>query len=430
MFACGITSARLNSVAQYQLTIGSKTRARWLTRLVVTLSLLIGPCLTWSVPFSFESAKSKQELSWSNSAQAFASPRRGLMVVNYVAWWSLDPEGYHPTILLKLENDTGKDLTAHPIRMQGRFMDLRTTIVTVARDSLQGQFLPGQRLLVWLRGPQTYELPLNSHDWPNMECKVMARIGDVGDEGTQTLVISNVERMVMSDDDARLQLEKLREFTQGMPQAEAAPEHEVESPKALTAAQGKLKAQKAPVKQVGNATAGVTSPAAFLSGHHLPGLGADFQEFEQAFGLPVSTETDNPGWTWAVYKQAKLDLTIYTGSRGRSGKVDVLVIHMPGAEALSDNAITLSAQNLSGNLKGPKISQLTHSVRYLPSGRTKLIAAQTSSYKLSYHGHRSSQDEGASILGLSRVPGTVDAFLAEQAKHVSLLRPLEPFFEL
>lgn len=137
-----------------------------------------------------------------------------IKVVNYVTWWSLDPEGYHPAILLKLENNSGHDLTGQQIHFQGRFLDLRTTDITVARKDTAGGFAPHQRMLVWLRAPDAYELPINVERWPRLECKAMCRIGDVGDDGTQTLVITEVENEAKTDDDARDQMDKLKEFSQ------------------------------------------------------------------------------------------------------------------------------------------------------------------------------------------------------------------------
>jgi hypothetical protein len=137
-----------------------------------------------------------------------------IKVVNYITWWSLDPVGYHPTILLKVENNSGCDLTGEEIHFQARFLNLRTTDIIVARKDNRCSFAPHQRTLVSLVAPDAYELPINSTDWPRLECKVMCRVGDVGDEGTQTLVITEVERIAMSGDDARQALEKLREYSQ------------------------------------------------------------------------------------------------------------------------------------------------------------------------------------------------------------------------
>ena len=157
-------------------------------------------------------------LSFSNpnmaSSYRESADSNPLKVVNYITWWSLDPTGYHPAVLLKLENNSGADLTGQEIHFQGRFLNLRTTDITVARKDSRSSFTPHQRVLVSLIAPDAYELPINSGDWPKLECKVMCRVGDVGDEGTQTLVITEVERVAMSDDEARQGLEKLREYSQ------------------------------------------------------------------------------------------------------------------------------------------------------------------------------------------------------------------------
>jgi hypothetical protein len=149
-----------------------------------------------------------------NQSPANASPQNQLKIVNYITWWSLDPAGYHPAVLIKVENNSGQDLTGQEIHFQGRFLNLRTTDITVARKDSRCDFIPHQRILVWLIAPDAYELPINSEEWPLLECKVMCRVGDVGDEGTQTLVITQVEKVAMSSDEARQGLEKLREYSQ------------------------------------------------------------------------------------------------------------------------------------------------------------------------------------------------------------------------
>jgi hypothetical protein len=50
-----------------------------------------------------------------------------------------------------------------------------------------------------------------------LECKVLCRVGDVGDEQTQTLVITTIDGIAMSDDNARQQLDKLKEYSQTPP---------------------------------------------------------------------------------------------------------------------------------------------------------------------------------------------------------------------
>lgn len=346
-------------------------------------------------------------------SSAAAAGRAGIRVVNYVTWWSLDPSGYHPAILLKLENASGRDLTAQLIRFQGRFMDLRTTMVTVARDQQQRQFVPRQHILVWLKGPEAFELGLNANQWPNMECKVMARIGDVDDAGTQTLVITNVDRVVMSDDDAHQQLEKLREYTQSVSSGQYDEHNDIEHP---------LKLSRPAEKQ--------NTAETVLSRHRLPGLAADFHNFEQTYGLPKGVEAGATGWTWARYQHEEPHFTVYAGSRGHSGKVDVLVVTIPGANALNDNSVLAAAGNLGGTLKGVKFGRLSHSVRYLPAGRTHLAQASAAGLRLSYVSSGASRQDGISLLLISRVPGSISAFLSEQAKKSVMLKPLSPFFAL
>ena len=127
-------------------------------------------------------------------------PKR-ISVIGYVTWWSHDAVGYHPAILLKVENTSGQDLSGTVIRFQARFTDLRNGYVTVARQEKRTDFAYHQQIPLMLRGPSSFELPIDENAWPTIECKAMSRIGDVGDEGTQDLVVTRLESVTMTDEE-------------------------------------------------------------------------------------------------------------------------------------------------------------------------------------------------------------------------------------
>jgi len=136
------------------------------------------------------------------------APMQKISAVGYVTWWSHDAVGYHPAIWLKIENNSRLDLSKSIIRLQGRFTDLHSGYVTVARKEVHLDFMPHQRNCVMLRAPSSFELPIDENAWPTIECKVMCRVGDVGDEGTQDLVVAHLDQIAMTDEESLAHLIK------------------------------------------------------------------------------------------------------------------------------------------------------------------------------------------------------------------------------
>lgn len=128
--------------------------------------------------------------------------------VNFLTWWFHDATGYHPAILLRLENASGVDLSGVLVKFQARFTNLRTGYINVARVEKRIEYPPGKRQVILLRAPKAYELPIDQHLWPRIECKVMCRVGDVGDEETQDLLVTKLDSLTMSFDEAMTLLSK------------------------------------------------------------------------------------------------------------------------------------------------------------------------------------------------------------------------------
>jgi hypothetical protein len=136
-----------------------------------------------------------------------------LSALGHITWWSLDSAGYHPAVLVKIENISGKNLTGLMLRFQARFLDLRYGSVTVGRAEVQ-QELPNRKIVyVLLKGKQSYELAQDVNDWPVLECKVMCRVGEVEDEGTQTLLITKVDTITMTDEDAFYRINRMPDIS-------------------------------------------------------------------------------------------------------------------------------------------------------------------------------------------------------------------------
>jgi hypothetical protein len=134
-------------------------------------------------------------------------------VLACITWWSHDAVGYHPSMCLYLENISGHPLTnnnsnsdagtGEEIPFQGRFTEIRSGDVTVAREYRRAPIRNHERFPVFLRGPKFYELPIDTSLWPSIECKAMCRINDTDPE---ELFIGHLSHITMSDEDAQAQL--------------------------------------------------------------------------------------------------------------------------------------------------------------------------------------------------------------------------------
>jgi hypothetical protein len=136
---------------------------------------------------------------------------KDLDALGYITWWSHDSNGYRPAILVKIQNTSNEDLTGELIRFQARFLDLRYGSVTVGRTEVHQDFGKGKVLYVLLKGRDATELSGDANEWPVLECKIMCRVGEVEDEGTQTLLITKVDAITMTDDDAFYKINRMND---------------------------------------------------------------------------------------------------------------------------------------------------------------------------------------------------------------------------
>ncbi len=253
-----------------------------------------------------------------------------------LTWWSHDATGYHPAVGLILENSSPKDLSGTLIRYQARFLDLRNGYTQVAREEWDGEFHRNQQRFLKMRGPTPYELPIDKDQWPRIECKVMCRVGTVGDEATQDLVVTRIDKITMTDEEA---MEKLRQ-DQGR-RITRQPSFQAESPtprkpketkrdpvKPLVATAGSLAGDRPgfskappPANRVGLNRLLAQTPFA--------GLGDDFFAFEQAFKRPRETDAKDAAFTWARFVPDADGVEIIVGSKGRTGKADIIVATVP-----------------------------------------------------------------------------------------------------
>ena len=340
--------------------------------------------------------------------------------VNFLTWWFHDATGYHPAILLRLENASGVDLSGVLVKFQARFTNLRTGYINVARVEKRIEYPPGKRQVILLRAPKAYELPIDQHLWPRIECKVMCRVGDVGDEETQDLLVTKLDSLTMSFDEAMTLLSK---------------RNDIRIKKAPRIAKGGIRQwreEKALVASAGSLNGGADSAqrtkvtlTKYLSTNTLPGLGNDFYQFESKFGLPITTDTSVSTWTWASYSVEDLDLDIIVGSRGRTGKADLIVTRIPATSIKNDQQIISLIKAFGGVFRNESMSAPNRSVRYLPAGRIEFGMSQAQNFRAAFFPPNSRQDATYEVV-LTRLPGNVLNILRNEVRNAKLLKFLAP----
>lgn len=367
------------------------------------------------------------------SARAQESGGKSLTVLNYVTGWTHDAVGYHPALFMLLENSSGRDLSNKLIRFQARFMDLHTAEVTLGRNEFRKELKPHQQFSMAIEGEGGYELPFEIHQWPSIEVKAMCRVGNTGDEGTETLTIAKVESIARTTNDA---FESLNQATSFNPNAR--PHQSAYSPQPAhhhkpAAAVTPLKlpealplkaapAQKLQPERIVKVTGEPGGILGLLNSKPLPGLGDDFYNFEQRFGLPQSFDAKRPDWTWAKYKHAGSGTEIVAGAKDRSGKVDLIVLKVPRTASIDQIALVNAAKQMAGKLKTQPLPAPTKSVRYLPSGRVELVSSSGSAYKVIC---MNPDPDSSFILVLTRVQQDTDVLLPALAGKTSLLSCLK-----
>jgi hypothetical protein len=395
----------------------------WLwTALLPAVLLLALPQLT-------RAAESDRE----DDSAANSAPK--LAAVRYVTWWSHDALGYHPAIYLRLENISGTNLIGERLRMQVRFTNVRTTDVTVARYDQRVSLLRNQQKDVMMRGPIPFELSIDQNAWPTIECKAMCRVGEVGDSGTQTLAIANLDRVTMTDDEAQTQLEKQPDLrrvsypgsTPRTPDYSRRSSDSDQPEKPLIATAGGLEppGQKFQPEQR-------RAGSKFVIPASLPQLGDNFYVFERHFGLPTAIEAPQRGktdiagatLTWASYRPNGPFTNIFVASRN-GASADVVIVTLPAASDLKEDQILALARELAGRGKSPTLGAFSHTVRYLSSGRSEFAEASSPGCKALTFNIPTFQGEKSKVaLVLSRIPGDPENFVLGSAQRIRMLQVL------
>jgi len=258
----------------------------------------------------------------------------------------------------------------------------------------------------------------------------MCRVGTVGDEATQDLVVTRIDRITMTDEEA---MEKLRQ-DQGRRVIRSAPQgrRETREPKRepvkpLVATAGSLNRDKplAPKTAPAQTKGGLIR---LLAQNTFAGLGDDFFVFEQAFKRPRDTDARDPNWTWARFIPDADGVEIIVGSKGRTGKADIIVAVVPSFLVSNEGQVVSLAQLLYKKQKIEKLRGPQHSVRYLPSGRVQVgtLSGQGCRGAIFYP-RGTVGNESNYLIQLSRLPEDLDNLLSAQTKRVPMLQVYSPF---
>ena len=357
-----------------------------------------------------------------------------LAAVNAVPFWAHDATGYHPSLCVRIDNVSGSDLTGKLIKMQCRFVDLRLGHVMIARKEQRYELAPNQGVNLIFHGPEPYELPIDQYQWPIVECKLMSRVGDVDDSGTEDLLVQKLEAVTMTDDEAVTALSRgfyhnastKHGRTKQVHRESARPEYkkpeEPMSARALSLAGGKA--------QPTASASGDSKPALarFSSQAKIPGIGSEFLEFEQMYGHPVGASLKERGWSWIRYSKQDPPIDVFVGAKGTATKADLIVVKIPAEAVQSESQVVAVAKAMSGKMRGQALEHQHKSVKYQQLSEQKirriLITNMDSpGYRLCYVSPRgTSGDDNNYILILSRFTGDTPTMIPELIRKAPMMR--------
>jgi hypothetical protein len=378
--------------------------------------------------------------SAAEDSSAVAETKR-LSAVNSIPFWAHDATGYHPSLCVRIENLSGADLTGKMIKLQCRFVDLRLGHVMIARKEQRYELAPNQGINLIFHGPEAYELPIDQYQWPLVECKLMSRIGDVDDSGTEDLLVQKLESVTMTDEEALQTLS--RGFFQHAASSKRA--HAKPARKEYTKPEEPLSARALSLSGNGSARALSASAngsaksvpassdvkpslARFSSQPKIPGLGGEFLEFEQLYGHPVGASLKDKGWSWIRYTKVDPGMDVYIGAKGTSSRADLIVVKIPAEEVQQEAQVVGLAKAMGGKSRGQVLDHPHKTVKYqqLSEQRIRRILITTMDapgYRLTFVNPRgTSADDNNYILILSRFTGDTVALIPELIRKAPMMR--------
>lgn len=337
-------------------------------------------------------------------------------VLACVTWWSHDAVGYHPAMALFLENTGGQDITGGEVPFQGRFTDVKTGEVTVAREYRRAPIRRHERVSVFFRGPAYYELPINSNLWPTIECKAMCRLNSK----VEDLYMVHLTKITMSDEDAQALLvaqagrSPLLLKNNGNKIDLCTSDSSSESRPQLHASDNSANRAKNNLNKKTTGSAKRSLPKS------LPGLGSDYYDFDRLYGQAIEVQTGRGGGdlTWAHYKAHSLVKDLFVGSHN-ANKADMIIVVVDAL--LKDKDMISLLKSLANCPRGAVIPPFSHSVRYLPGGRSELMSSAIGDSKILCFLIQN-EGSGDTVLVVSRLPGELEYDLSACSRRVPFLR--------
>ncbi|MBX9721280.1 MAG: hypothetical protein K2X81_07800, partial [Candidatus Obscuribacterales bacterium] len=137
----------------------------------------------------------------------------------------------------------------------------------------------------------------------------------------------------------------------------------------------------------------------------------------------VATDAKRKDFTWAKYRQAGAEIIV--ASKERSGKADLIAFVLPGKSTKSDQTLfeELNARNGLGRTE--KLSPVSKSVRYLPSGRLEISTSKAGGLKfVSIPMAETADHAAAQMVVISRLPQEPEDFLRSHQADNDVLKGL------
>lgn len=380
-------------------------------------------------------------LAQDSSGDTLQQPKK-LAAVNSLPYWSHDAMGYHPALCVRVENLSGQDLTGQLIKMQCRFMDLRQGHVMIDRKEQRYEFAPNQGVNLIFHGPEAYELPIDQYQWPLVECKLMSRVGNVDDSGTEDLLVQKLDSVTMTDEEAIGILSRgLFQHQRPANRHAARPPKDVRRsspPPATPTADYQKPEQPLSAKALSLASGGKpgaqpvvdnrNSLMKFAGSPKLPGLGSEFLEFEQTFGQPMGASLKDRTWSWIHYAKQDPSIDVYVGAKGTGSKADIIVLKVPAELIPQESQAVTLAKSLSGKLRAQPLEHPHKSVKYqqLSEQQIRRIMVTTldaNGYKVTYLTPRgTSSEDNNYIIILSRFTGDTVAMIPDMIRRAPMMR--------
>ena len=120
---------------------------------------------------------------------------RVIIAKSTTAWLKTD-SGYRPQITLILKNVSGRDLSNKTIEFMVSFENLEKGRTIRARKKVRQKFLDGETISVTVGSRAKMKFPEEIENWPEVQCTVNCRVGNVSSYDTQYILDRLMDRCI------------------------------------------------------------------------------------------------------------------------------------------------------------------------------------------------------------------------------------------